>query len=1059
MEKNMSNEREYHVQKYLDLTRVLFVALDPKGNITFINEYGLKTLGYQKEELLGKNWFETCLPERFRKGTRRVFTHLLAGRADLVKQYENSVLKKDGTERIIAWHNTILKDCNGDIKKYLSSGNDITDYKKSEAALKKAERIIKLNEKRFRDISLSMADWIWEVDVEGKYVFSAGNSKKVLGYTNNELLGKTPFDFMPKDEVVKIGGYFKNIIKNKQPIVDLKNWNLRKDGHRICLLTNGVPIFDSEGVFTGYRGVDKDITSKLKIEEKLKQSLRNIEKIIDNIPIGIMIIGKDKIIQRVNRAALAITRYDSKEEIIGRLCHESICSINTAQCPITDLAQTINQSEKMILCKDGEKISVYKTVLPLKLDGQEVIIEAFMDISVLKKAENELKESKERFRTVMEAIVDPVVVYDKQGQVTYLNPAFTRVFGWSSDELMGKKIDFVPDEEVLATQQVIAKVFKGENLSGFETIRKTKNNKLIAIRVGAALLLDTLGKPSGIVVNLQDISREKQARNDLGQMNQDLEIAIERANILAQKAEVANIAKSEFLANMSHEIRTPMNGIIGMTSLLLGTNLSSEQLEFTETIRTSGDALLDIINDILDYSKIEAGKLELENIDFDLRVTLDDVSELIAIKAGEKNLEFINMFHHNVPSLLCGDPGRLRQILINLSGNSIKFTKTGEVSIHTTLDHEDATHVTLRFSIIDTGIGIPENRMDRLFQSFSQVDNSTTRKYGGTGLGLTISKQLSQKMGGKIGVESEEGKGSTFWFTAIFKKQPEDRAKNIIIPENISNKRILIVDDNATNRYILREQLKIWNCRYKEASGGQEALEELKQGVSDNDPFEIAILDMQMPEMDGKTLGENIKQNPELKKTILILMSSMGQRGDAKQLLEIGFAAYLIKPVRQSQLFDCLAKVSNVQKKIDKKKPDEIITKHSLADDQRHKIRILLAEDNKINQKVALHILKKLGYSADIADNGKKAVKALEQTHYDIVLMDCQMPEMDGYEAVNIIRDIKSNVLDHGITIIAMTANVMKGDQEKCLAAGMNDYLPKPIKPQGLSDMLDKWLA
>ncbi len=1052
MVQNISLECENIAQKYLSVARVFFVALDTKGNITLINEYGLEILGYKEDELLGKNWFEICVPSSVRNDVQLMYDDLMADKTESAEYYENPIIKKDGTQRIIAWHNVILKDPNGKITGSLSSGNDITDQKNTERALRQATETLALNEKRFRDISLSMADWIWEVDKEGKYIFAAGNSKKILGYENEELIGKTPFDFMPEDKLESEKTRFMKIIKKRRPIVDIKHWCLNKNGRKVCLLTNGLPIFDSKGQHLGYRGVEKDITKNIIMEKQLNQSLKTTEMIIDNLPIGMVIIGKDRSIRQINKVALNILGLKSKKDAIGLSCHQTLCPADKFKCPILDLKQKVDQSEKIIIDSNGDRIPIYKTALPLNLEGQDVIIEAFMDISQIKKAENALKESEEQLLAVMGTIVDPLVVYDDLGKVTYLNPAFTRIFGWTSDELLGRRIDFIPDQEIVPTRNVINRVLKGEGLSGFETKRITKAGNIIDIRVGAALLLDAKGKPKGIVANLQDISREKGVQEKLSTLNKELEEAV-------QKADVANRAKSEFLANMSHEIRTPMNGVIGMTSLLLSTPLNSEQKEFTETIKQSGEALLDIINDILDYSKIESGKLDLENIDFDLRVTLDETSDLLAIKAHEKNLEFINMFHHDVPSLLCGDPGRLRQILINLTGNSIKFTKQGEVAIHTSLENEDDNCVNIRFSIVDTGIGIPKNRMTRLFKSFSQVDSSTTRQYGGTGLGLTISKKLAEKMGGQIGVESEEGKGSTFWFTAVFKKQPKNRVKKVLVPENITNKRILIVDDNTTNRYILREQLKLWNCQYDQAENGQQALEKLALAKADNNPFDIAILDMQMPKMDGKTLGKKIKNDPNIKNTILILMSSMGQRGDAKQLKKIGFSAYLIKPVKQSQLFNCLSIVAGIQNKIKEKNHETLINRHSLAEDQKQKIRILLAEDNQINQKVALSILKRLGYNADIASNGQKAIKALELFDYDLVLMDCQMPVMDGYKATGEIRNPDSKVLNHSTIVIAMTANAMKGDQEKCIASGMDDYLPKPVKPQELADMIDKWLC
>jgi len=696
-----------------------------------------------------------------------------------------------------------------------------------------------------------------------------------------------------------------------------------------------------------------------------------------------------------------------------------------------------------------------------------------LDISNRKRAEEALRESEEKLRVIFEASTNPIVLYDTQGHTQYLNPAFTQTFGWSFDELQGKCIPFVPDDQKEITGAKIKELYELDNPVMIESKRWTKKGQLLDVHISAALTKDLNGEPVGIVVNLTDITKKKHseealqkakkyteaANEKLSEVNSQLEQAIARANQMAVEAEMANKAKSEFLANMSHEIRTPMNGVIGMTSLLLGTELSAEQREYTEIIRNSGDSLLSIISDILDYSKIEAGKLDLENINFDLRVALDEVIDFVAIKAHEKGLECVAMVSPDVPSLLFGDPGRLRQILINLVSNATKFTEKGEVVVKTTLEDENTSHATIRFSVNDTGIGIPKDQMDRLFKSFSQVDSSTTRKFGGTGLGLTISKQLAELMDGQIGVESEEGKGSTFWFTVVFEKQPENLKEKIVVPNDIKGKRILIVDDNATNRYVLREQLNSWGCRHGETSNGMQALEELRLTVDSKDPYEIAILDMQMPEMDGETLGRKIKQDPDLKNTILVLLTSMGKRGDAKRIEEIGFAAYLTKPVKQSQFYDCLTTVTSTKKEMLTDQPATIVTRHSVVEDKKHKQRILLVEDNITNQKVALNILKRFGYNADAASNGKEAVKALKMIPYDIVLMDCQMPVMDGYEATGEIRNPESKVLDHKVPVIALTAHAMKGDREKCLEAGMDDYLCKPINPQELFDILKKWIV
>ncbi|MGD8836027.1 MAG: response regulator [Desulfobacteraceae bacterium] len=530
--------------------------------------------------------------------------------------------------------------------------------------------------------------------------------------------------------------------------------------------------------------------------------------------------------------------------------------------------------------------------------------------------------------------------------------------------------------------------------------------------------------------------------------------------VATKAAEVANETKSAFLANMSHEIRTPMNGVLGMTSLLLDTPLSEVQRDYVTTLESSGKSLLGIINDILDFSKIEAGKLDFESIKFDLQITFEDLADNLALNAEIKGLELSCFIDPQVPCLLEGDPGRLRQVLLNLANNAIKFTPSGEVNLRAGLKSESDSGAEILFEVKDTGIGIPEERIDRLFQSFSQVDDSTTRKYGGTGLGLAISKRLVEMMGGQIGVKSKQGCGSSFWFTARLRKQlHQDGVEFTQAPlADIRAKRILTVDDHATNRQIMHAYLEKWGCKPISASSGQQALALLRRAVDEKSPIDMAIIDFMMPEMDGQVLGRTIKSDPLLKQTYCVLLTSRAMRGDAARAREVGFDAYLTKPIKQSQLVSALcATFAREPLAASDRSKKELVTRHVVAEDRKRRVHILLAEDNATNQKVALHMLHKLGYIAHTANSGKEVLECLGHRSYELILMDIQMPEMDGYEATRAIR--KSKITCRQIPIIAMTANAMKGDDEKCFEAGMDDYIAKPIDATMLQQKIEHWIG
>jgi len=1021
----------------VNASRDAIINVSAESKIITWNPAAEKAYGYTAAEAVGKGVELFVPPEEVPQSlaaTRRIVE------TGQPVSLEQTARRKDGTSFVSAVSLFPVRNAAGDIISVAGIGRDITQLKQIEKDLRAARDYT-------RGLIESSIDAMVVVDRDMR--ISDGNEQlaKLTEVPKRVLIGSR-FDGYFTEPARATAAIEKALADGSVTHYDLV---LRAASGREILVSFNASVFSRAGAVSGIFGVARDVTEQRTVQRKLAEERQYSRSLVESSPDALLVSNSELTLTDVNGQTTRLTGY-GREELVGI----KLASIFTEPEKAIEVVRRaldgglVREAEASLLTKTAEEIPVSLNASMFK-DGDDStrgVIIGVRDISERKRAEKE----RSLLASIVDSSGDAIYSESTDRNVTSWNAAAEHLFGYGAAEIVGRNVALmVPLDRRAELLQDINLAAKSGQVERYETTRQRKDGSSVAVALTRAPIFDSSHKVVGFSVTAHDIGDRIRIEAELTAAR---DAALEAAR-----------AKSDFLANMSHEVRTPLNSVIGMTGLLLDTPLDPQQREFAHDVRESGEALLTLINEILDFSKLAAGKMVFEDIDFELTAALEGAVELIADQARLKGLELTVSIDSDAPQGLRGDPGRLRQVLLNLIGNAIKFTASGEVAIQVSKLSENPTQTILRFEVRDTGIGIPQEKIHLLFQPFSQVDPSTTRHFGGTGLGLSIARQLVERMGGTIAVSSTVGAGSTFWFTAKFAKPASVTKPASERFASFAEVRLLIVDDNENSLQILHTQASAWKMEVETADSADSALSLMRAAAREH-PFEVALIDVKMPDVDGIELARIIKSDPILAATAVILISSVGSSNEFRARLKgVKIGGWLSKPVPQSSLYNAFVKVL-VRRDDGEPNPQAVYAEHFSAEPSRNrelklpaerKLRVLLAEDNPINRKLAKFQLKKLGVDVDCVSNGREAVEAAIRIPYDAVLMDCQMPEMDGYQATKEIRRLER--APRHTPIIALTAHALSGDRESCLVAGMDAYVSKPVKPEILERILAQAIA